>query len=354
MITLFIASSCSSDTLSPSVTEPADVATSEVEEQSLDFDFTLGDIPQRDGMLVFEDGAHFFAVIDAFQAIPDEYRFSVAQRAGFDSYYLKYKEARELLENALENNEESTYQSILEAYAFFIKEDEGGGFSPALGHMYDVLPLLNENGWVAVGASVMLFHEDLGQLISINGDVEAITYVVETGRSIDEVHLNPKRNPNNLLRSCGWYTRTVERTKSGPNRRIKHTFGMVNPAQLQVYQYTAGGVNFFSVRSRSFSRGESFKGGNNGYKTNHYWDLDFRLTTVGGVGARSYNVSGSTSTEVKVHENTYNTSSANDIPGHDLGDFDPLFEYIRNRTGRSHRGMDASIVSRWANIVACQ
>ncbi len=354
MVILLIATGCSTDKLSPSHVEPENVPTSEVEDHSLTFEFTLADIPQRDGMLVFEDGAHFFAVIDAFQTIPDEYRFSVAQRAGFDSYYVKYKEARELLETALENDEASTYASILEEYAFFIREDEGGGFSPALGHMYDVLPLLNESGWVAVGASVMLFHEDLGQLIAINGDIEAINYVVETGRPVDEVHVNPKQNPNSSLRSCGWSTRTVERTKSGPNRRIKHTFGMVNPAQLRTYQYTAGGVKFYSVRARCFSKGESFKGGSNGYKTNHYWDLDFRLTTVGGVGSASHNVSGSTSTEVKEHQRTFNTGSATDIPEHELGDFDPLFEYIRNRTGRSHRGMDASNPSRWANIAACQ
>jgi hypothetical protein len=180
MVILLISTSCSSDEWSPSLAEPTTDQVSEVEGPSLSFEFTLADIPQRDGLLVFRDGAHLFATMDAFHRVPDVDKLAAMQQAGFDSYYLRYMENLEALESALEAENVSMYQSILRKEARFIKETSHS-LDPEIGFKYySALPFLSHEGLVYVGEAAYLFDSGMGQIISYEGDLDALFLAKET------------------------------------------------------------------------------------------------------------------------------------------------------------------------------
>ncbi|MEO1449758.1 MAG: hypothetical protein AAFV07_09510, partial [Bacteroidota bacterium] len=223
-------------------------------------------------------------------------------------------------------------------------------------YRFDVMPVINAAGYVQVGTSVMLFDAEMGQLISLEGDVEKLAFVAETQRPVEGILIsNPAKDADLSLRNCGYTTRSAQATKSGPNRRIVYTLGL-NPKTIVADgtdPFT--GVQLYRIRFGYFSQTESFKGGNNGYRTRHYWDEDFGVTCFNAnCVVAAVNRNGQSPNEGRVFLNfVVNAGDYRGVEWADRNTYDVFFDYINDRTGGSHRGMDASLPQRWATIASC-
>jgi hypothetical protein len=136
-------------------------------------------------------------------------------------------------------------------------------------------------------------------------------------------------------------------TKTGPERRV--TF------EIWLNAYVTGFSPNLNIRSEAITLGRSFKGGNNGYNTVHYWDYDFQFTNgiLGINGGRRVTTSGTTTVETKWRTDIYPMYQSG-INQSQLVLSTLFFSAFYDRTGHSHRGMDASRADRWAIMQPCQ
>ena len=150
-----------------------------------------------------------------------------------------------------------------------------------------------------MGDAAYLFDSAMGQVISYKGEVEALRLAKETkqpGRElfvVDKFRTRGGEETSTRFAVCEDDFSFATRTKSSPTRRV--TF------QIELSVFVTGFSPNMTVRTEAFTIGRSFKGGNNGYKTSHYWDCDFVFTNwLDGLnGGRAVTTSGVTSVKTK-------------------------------------------------------
>jgi len=312
-------------------------------------------IPVENGMLVFTDFEEMVELEQAFLKFSYDEKIIASQRDDFESFYNIYENVREMIDLAIESENQSDYEELL-ANNSQVVELSLDQIIPSTGNAYYTLsPFLNSEKIVKADQSIYLFDKT-GEFISKQGNLEILKRVFGTGEQHEEVVVIEHAMPE--------MTRTMSCPLSVGINWTGRVFKTTNPRRsvgLNVQTYAL--VNYisatqdFTARARVYIKSTSYRGsGNNRYNTRHYSEYDFVVGIPGLSGTQP-------AVTVRFKDNTQSNGDMQELvqlhtvsSGTGLTQlqaenaFLPYFIQGQTEIDRSHRGMEANRSDRWVRF----